>query len=127
MIFPMRLGIWRPLFLLGGATRATSYVEVDAATVRFRFGGGPLGFDERIERRRVRDARARSWPFFLGIGWRIGTGGIVGLIGATSGIVEVDLAPPLRTRVAFIPLTCRQILVSVEDPTGLVAALRAPA
>jgi hypothetical protein len=48
----------------------------------------------------------------------------VGLIGSTSGIVEVRLRRPLRVRFLGIPWNCRRIRVSLEDPQGCIAALR---
>jgi hypothetical protein len=43
--------------------------------------------------------------------------------GSSSGLVGVDLNPPARARVGPVPVTVRELRVSVDDPDGLVAAL----
>ena len=69
----------------------------------------------------VRDARpdtGRVWGWGVH-GWR----GRWLVNGSSSGLVRIDLNPPGRAYMGPIPLTVRELRVSVEDPDGLVAAL----
>jgi hypothetical protein len=40
--------------------------------------------------------------------------------------VRIDLSPPARARTLGVPISVRELTVSVEDPDGLVAALGMP-
>jgi hypothetical protein len=115
----MKLGAWYPLLALLGATRGRSYVDVDEATVSFRLGAWRL----RVPRADVADAAPARWPWYGGIGWRIGPG-TVGLIGSLANVVRVTLSPPHRTRVVFIPVKAWQVFVSLEDPQAFIADLK---
>ena len=44
--------------------------------------------------------------------------------GSGQGIVSIDLEPRQRGYVVGFPVRLRNLLVSVEDPAGLMAALR---
>jgi hypothetical protein len=44
--------------------------------------------------------------------------------GAGDGLVSITIDPPARAHVTGIPVTLRELIVSVEDPDALVAALR---
>jgi len=43
--------------------------------------------------------------------------------GAGDGIVELRFAPPMKARVLALPVSIERLRVSIEDPTGFVAAL----
>jgi hypothetical protein len=45
---------------------------------------------------------------------------------SSSGLVRIDLSPPARARALGVPISVRELTVSVEDPDGLVAALGMP-
>jgi hypothetical protein len=69
----------------------------------------------------VRDAQpdtGRVWGWGVH-GWR----GRWLVNGSSSGLVRIDLDPPGRAFIGPIPLTVRELRVSVEDPDGLLAAL----
>ena len=46
--------------------------------------------------------------------------------GAGTGIRRIDLEPPQRAFVAGVAIRLKQLLVSVEDPDALCAALTGP-
>jgi hypothetical protein len=110
--------IWRPLMLVGGATAANSYVEVDDDTLRLRFG---LFFDQRVARSNIVSAAERSWPLWRGIGWRA-WGETLGLIGSTEGVVEMRLKDAVRVRMGLIPwpFGILSIAVSLDDPSAFL-------
>lgn len=121
MRYRIRRGVLRPLIALLGGTEQGSYVDLDPDAVRVRFG--PL-FDQRIPRDQIGGARLSRWPWYGGIGWRLGTGGVVGLIGSLEGIVEIELRAPVRVRVAGIPWRCRRLFLSLEEPVAFLSELR---
>ena len=43
--------------------------------------------------------------------------------GSSSGLVRIELDPPVRARMLIVRVTVRVLRVAVEDPAGLVAAL----
>lgn len=121
MRFAMRLNpLVRPLLLALGGTAERSYVEVTADTVRFRFG---WGFDATVPRAAIAGTERGGWPWWGGLGWRLGFGGEVGLIGSLNGVVAVVLRQPLRLRFLSFPLRCRRIYVSLEAPEAFLVAL----
>lgn len=42
--------------------------------------------------------------------------------GSSQGIVELTIDPPVRARIMGVPMTLRELLVSVTDPDDLIAA-----
>lgn len=122
MRYRIRRGIFRPLLTALGGTGEASYVDVGPTTVRFRFG---LLFDEEVPRVALARVRRGRWPWYGGIGWRLGAGGAVGLIGSLDGVVEIELREPRRVRLLGIPWRCRRIFVSLEDPAGFLRELGA--
>jgi hypothetical protein len=123
MRYAMRLDpVWRLVLALFVGTPSRSYVEIGEQAVRFRFG---WPFDETVPLDQIAGVAPTTWPFLGGIGWRIATRGRIGLIGSLRGVVEVQLRAPRRVRLLAIPLRCRGIVVSLEDPDRFVAALRA--
>jgi hypothetical protein len=116
--FPIRFtGLNRALTLLGlGPGR--SWVDVDGQLLRVRMGWGfhldaPLVTVRAV---RLDDRRVWSWGVH---GWR----GRWLVNGSSSGIVRIDLEPAGRARTLGIPISVRELRVSVDDPRGLVAAL----
>lgn len=114
--------VLRPLLLALGATRGGSFVEVDGRELRVRFG--PL-FDERLPLAEIAEVlQPAHWPLIGGIGWRTDFRGAVGLIGSTRGVVLVRLARPRRVRLFLLPLSLRELYVSLEQPAEFAAELR---
>ena len=116
--FPIRFtGLNRAMALLG-LTPGGSWVEVDEQELRVRM---TWAFALRAPVEYVRDAtryedRVWSWGVH---GWN----GRWLVNGSSSGIVRIELSPPARGRVVGFPVHVRELLVSVEDSDGLLAAL----
>jgi hypothetical protein len=115
----MKVGIWKPLFLLFGGSPSRAYVDVDADEVTFRFGF----FEARVPRAEIASAARSRWPAIGGLGWRIGLRGEVGLIGSLDGVVEVRLSKPRRMRVMTVPVNARRVFVSLEHPEAFLEDL----
>ncbi|HEY5624945.1 MAG TPA: hypothetical protein VIT93_00500 [Dehalococcoidia bacterium] len=112
---------WAPMVLVGAATRSNSYVEVTPEAVTFHFG---YIFNHTEDRDDIRQVKARSWPWWMGIGWRSNLRGLVGLIGSYRNVVEVSFESRSR---AWGLLPMNRIAISVEDPEGFMKALQPPA
>jgi hypothetical protein len=100
---------------------ADAYMELDEREVRVR-----MGWAFRARFPRAAAATATPWT---GRTLSRGVHGLRGrwlVNGAGSGIVEVTLRPAQRAWVMAFPVRLATLLVSVEDPAALVAAL-APA
>ena len=116
--FPIRFtGLNRTMRIVGLAPSG-SWVELDDERLRVRMG---WAFKLDAARGSIRDARLdddRVWSWGVH-GWR----GRWLVNGSSSGMVRIDFAPPVRARTGPIPITVRELRVSVDDPDGLVAAL----
>ena len=117
-VFPVRFtGANRAMHLLG-LHRGNASVDVGVDTVRVRMG---WAFDVSVPRHAVRSAGrddGRVWGWGVH-GWR----GEWLVNGSSSGLVRIELDPPVRARMLIVRVTVRVLRVAVEDPAGLVAAL----
>ena len=116
-----------PMTLLGAGPRV-SLVTVSASTIDIRMG---WAFHGTIPGEAVASARPLKNGLGeldgpLGIGvlrgvnyWR----GAVLVNGANTGLVDVRLNPPIWARLGPLRALVRQLIVSVENQSGLVAAL----
>jgi hypothetical protein len=95
-----------------------SFVEVEADEVRVRMA---WGFRARFPRSAVESVTEhRQKPLSRGVH------GFVGrwlVNGSGEGIVNIALEPRQRGYVMGFPVRLRNLLVSVENPAGLIAAL----
>ncbi len=122
MKFAIRIdAIWRPFMLFLGATPSNSYVEIAGGDILLHFGAG---FKHTIARENVIGAGRRSWSLFDGLGVRAG-GQIVGLIGSTGGVVELQLRDAVPLRFAGWPWVVHRIAISLEDPQGFIDMMTA--
>lgn len=117
--FPIRFDAW-----YGALSTALllppsgSFVELAGDEIRVRMA---WGFRARFPRSVVTAAgEYRSRPLTRGVH---GFAGRWLVNGSGQGIVSIALEPPQRARVLGVPVKLRNLLVSVEDPAGLVMAL----
>lgn len=115
---PISYGAITPLLYVTGMPQRWAWVAVDD-DVRVRMS---WGFRADIPRTAV--VGARAWkgrrPLSIGVhGWR----GRWLVNGSRKGLVVIDLDPPQRARVCGLPVSLRELVVSVEHPDDLVAAL----
>jgi hypothetical protein len=117
--FPIAFDGWsRALLTFAGAPPSTAYVDVAGEHVEARMG---WAFRARFPRSAVASALPDDMePLSRGVH---GFGGRWLVNGAGRGIVSVRLDPPQRAYVLGFPIRLRELLVSVHDVPGLVAAL----
>jgi hypothetical protein len=118
--FPIRFtGLNRAMAVLG-LSPAKSWVEVSDERLSVRMS---WAFRLDAPLTHVRDARPdhdRVWGWGVH-GWR--RRWLVN--GSSSGLVRIDLNPPVRGNMGPIPITVRELRISVEDPDGLLTAVTA--
>ena len=117
--FPIRFtGANRAMALLGILPEACR-VEVDDGEIRVRMS---WAFHLDAPRARVQRVAADNGPVF---GWGVHGWGSRWLVnGSSSGLVRIEFDPPVRGYTTGFPVRVRVLRVSVEDPDGLITALR---
>jgi hypothetical protein len=95
-----------------------SYIEVGSENVAVQMG---WGFSARFPRGSVaRISRMSYKPISRGVH---GFAGRWLVNGSGDQIAEIELMPPARGYVMGFPIKLKQLLISVDDPDGLSAAL----
>jgi len=117
--FPIAFDAWyRVLSTVLALPPSTAYIDVAGDEVEARMG---WAFRARFPRSAVASAAPDYMePLSRGVH---GFGGRWLVNGAGRGIVSVRLDPPQRGYVLGFPIRLRELLVSVHDVGGLVAAL----
>jgi hypothetical protein len=118
--FTLRFGTYSgPLLRLVGLGPHRSGIAVGTTDVAIEMG---WGFSGRAPTASITSARTLDDTVVSrGVhGWR--SDWLVN--GAGDGLVEVLYDPPMRARVVGVPVRVRRLRVSVDDPGGVVAALR---
>jgi len=118
MRIPIRYGNpWRwilPIFLLPARL---AYIRIDGDTVKVRMG---WGFRAKFSRAQVESVSDHRPVVSIGAhGWK----GRWLVNGAHRPIATITLSAPARGRVLGVPITVRELLVSVEDRDVLRLAL----
>jgi hypothetical protein len=117
--YAIRYGIFKPLLSLMGLGPRFSYARLDDKRLKVRMG---WAFYASVPRSSIAGAqRSRSFVSGIGVhGWR----GRWLVNGAAGGLVTITIEPVARAWVLGVPVKLRMLRVSLEDPDGLVAALR---
>ncbi len=124
MRYPIKIAASvRPLFAAFGFSRASSYVELEGGALAFRFGTA----DEVVPLVDVAGAARARWPFYYGLGPKLGPKGGVAYVGSLEGVVTVTFASPRPMNVwgPFRRARARAVTVSLEDADAFLDALRA--
>src|SRR5712692_9296780 len=91
MRYPIKISSpWRWLFWLFGFRAANSFAELEGESLRLHFGTA----DERIPLSEVTRVQRRHWPFYYGLGPKLGPSGGVSYVGSTDGVVQIDFVKP---------------------------------
>lgn len=118
--FPIRFDRWYALLSTAVfLPPAKAYVDVEPGTVHVRMG---WAFRARFARSAVAAAAPlAARPISRGVHGLFGRWLVNG---SGDRVVAIDLDPPQRARVTGFPVRLRRLMVSVDDPRGLIAALR---
>lgn len=119
MDFPLRISpllapLLRPFGVRGPA--AVARLEQDRLHLHF----GAL-LDHGFALTDIEHVRRSSWPWWMGMGLRIGLDHKLGLIGSLRGVVCIHFREPVRVQ-ALLPLHSQDLFLSLRDPDGFIAA-----
>ena len=124
--FEIRIeGLFRRLASVFGVREGATYLDVSADQIDLQCG---LVEAHGIPRSAVRSARVERWPGRLRIAWRIGPGNTIWLVGVNAECVRIEFDPPQKFKfppISWFGKRAVTLLVTVDDPAGLVAALEA--
>jgi hypothetical protein len=124
MDFPIRITpLLRPLLFPFRAGGERARVHVGGGRVTVEFG---LLFRGSFALEQIEHVSRSSWPWWGGLGLRVGARGRVGVIGSYEGVVCLHFTRPQRVR-APLPWRCRELYVSLHDPGGFIATVEAEA
>lgn len=120
MKFTIRFDLFsRVLMTPLGMGRRHSRISIDGDTVHARMGWGFRATFPRTAA--VATDRPTRWVVSRGVhGWR----GKWLVNGAGRPLVDITVQPVQRARVCGFPVRLAHLIVSVDDPDGLVEALR---
>jgi hypothetical protein len=124
MRYPIKIQTgYKTLFSLFGFSPESSYVELEGGALTFHFGTA----SEVVPLRDVAGVDRARWPFYYGLGAKLGPRGGVAYVGSTDGVVEIALTVPRPMNVwgPFRRAKARAVTVSLEDADGFIDAVRA--
>jgi hypothetical protein len=106
--------------LLAGPRHCSVQIERPSLTVRM--GAGGWAFQAEVPLDSIVDATPASGPVMAwgAHGWR----GRWLVNGSSQGLVRVRIEPRAPGRCLGFPLRIRELTLSLDDPTGFIAALR---
>lgn len=103
-----------------GVASRRAYAQLSGGKLHVRFG--PM-FDEKIPLADIERAEVARWPRWAGIGPRTNFRGTVGLISSYGPAVKLTLARPVTVHLFVVPVKCRYLYISVDDPERFVEAV----
>lgn len=112
--------LWAPFLWPVGVTRDQAYARLHDGKLHVHFG---RVFDAEFPTGAIEGAELARWPLWAGIGPRTDFRGNVGLVGTYVNVVEVRFKEPQRVRL-LVPVTCRRLYLSMEEPHAFIEALR---
>ncbi len=106
-----------------GASRRRAFAQIHDGELHVRFG--PM-FDERIPLENIEATEVSRWPRWAGVGPRTDFRGRVGLVGSYSNVVRLTLKEPMAVHLFLLPVTCRKLYISLEDPDAFMQEISKP-
>jgi hypothetical protein len=116
--FPIRYGVFRPLFSVMGAGPRFSGVTVDGDMLRVRMG---WMFRAEVPLSAITEVKPHK-GFVGGIGVHGGRGWWL-VNGGIKGIVDITVDPPAQARVLGVRARLKRLQVGVQSPEELQAVL----
>lgn len=124
MDFPLRITpLLRPLLFPLRATGERAVARVGTGRIEVEFG---VLFRGRFPLEQVEHIGHDAWPWWGGLGVRLGTRGRAYVLGSSQGVVRLHFTRPQRVY-APIPWRCSELYLSLHDPGGFIATVQAEA
>jgi len=112
---------WGWLLAPAATTPANSFIEIDRAAGTFRVQMGPW-FDETFACADVADVEPSSFPWYGGLGVKLGPGDAISVVAAQDRVASIRFTRPQEMRVLF-KVKRGALRVSVDDWRALRDAL----
>jgi hypothetical protein len=112
---------WGWLLAPAAVTRSNSFIEVDPSRASFTVRMGPW-FDETFACSDVEDVELSEFPWYGGLGVKLGPGDSVSVVAAQDRVACIRFKRPQTMRVVF-GVTRGSLRVSVDDWRQLREAL----
>lgn len=124
MRFQIRVsGAWRGVLAVLGMRPSSCFVDLDPERGTIHVKGG-IWFDETLPIAEIAAVSPSTWPWYGGLGVKLGPGDAVSVVGSTEGVVAIRFRSPQPMRAVF-SVRRPELRVSLEDPEGFMAAVRA--
>lgn len=124
MDFPIRIApLLTPLLWPFGVRGPKAVASLEDGRLRLQFGAL---FDHSFPLTDIEHISRSSWPWWMGMGLRIGLDRKLGLIGSLQGILCIHFREPVRVQ-SLVPLRCQDLYLSLEDPDAFITACEAAA
>ena len=117
-----RSGVWAPVFTVFGMSSKSSFVDLDVDRGTFHVKAG-IWFDETFALDEVESVSPSTWPWWGGLGVKLGPGSSVGVVASGDGVVAIRFRRPQPMRVLLV-VDRPELRVSLEDPDGFMRELR---
>jgi len=122
--FPILITRLSQVFMIPlGVTQRRAFAQVQDGKLRVSFG--PM-FDERIPLDSIEAVEPSKWPRWAGVGPRTDFRGRVGLVGSYSNTVKLTLKEPVDVHLFVMPVACRELYMSLEDPDAFMQEISKP-
>jgi hypothetical protein len=120
-----RSGVWGPLFSVLGMSGKSSFVEIDTERRTLHVKGG-IWFEETFQLDEIESVSPSTWPWWGGLGVKLGPGNSVGVVASGEGVVAIKFRRPQLMHV-IVSVERPELRVSLEDPDGFMRELRSAA
>ena len=103
------------------ATPENCFAEIESETLHVKMG---KLFDEVLPLSHMKQAESSQWPFYLGLGARLGLNGEYGVLASTKNVVAIDFQDHEYIK-ALGPMhfKAQKLVLSLEEPEAFMRAL----
>ncbi|MEZ0370062.1 MAG: hypothetical protein ACAI44_13325 [Candidatus Sericytochromatia bacterium] len=107
-----------PILFPFGATQERCFVELEDHKLHVKMGAL---FDETLDLEEVATIEKGKWPFYWGLGHRIGMHHSMGVLASTRNVVKLSFAKPAMIK-ALGPLyhETKDFFLALKDPDGFI-------
>lgn len=111
-----------PILFPFGANPENCYVEIEGEQLHVKMG---KLFDEKLDLRNIAHLAPDKWPFWWGLGHRIGFNHAMGVLGSTRNVVRLHFKEPAAIKAlgAFSYQT-HDFYLALQDPDGFIQDLQ---
>lgn len=110
--------LWKVPLTVIGANESNSRVVVGPSHIDLEFGA----YKSVVKVDNIESVEITDWPWYNGVGIRVGADETLGLVGSRDGVVLLTLR---EAEVSFLGARCRKVVISLEEPGAFIDAVEA--